>query len=146
MRPINFGRVILGGLLAGLIINISEFILNGVVLKKDFEDVMKSLNRPMEMTGQQGAVWIIFGFAVGIAAIWLYAAIRPRYGPGVATAIRAGVTVWFFASLLAAVAMWNMGIFSGKLVVLPVVWGLVEQLVATVAGAAVYKEEAVPAV
>ena len=31
MGRINMGRVIVGGLLAGLIINVSEFVLNGVV-------------------------------------------------------------------------------------------------------------------
>jgi hypothetical protein len=31
MSSINWGRVILGGLLAGLVINVFEFVLNGVV-------------------------------------------------------------------------------------------------------------------
>lgn len=141
MRPINFGRVILGGLLAGLIINISEFLLNAVALKKDYEDTMKALNRSAEVSGQQMAVWIIFGFVVGIAAIWLYAAIRPRYGPGPGTAARAGIAIWLLVSLLGSVAMWNMGLFAGRLIFLPIVWGLVEYVVAVVVGAWLYKEE-----
>ena len=28
----NYGRVILGGLVAGLVLNIGEFLLNGVIL------------------------------------------------------------------------------------------------------------------
>jgi len=32
MGNINIGRVILGGLVAGLVLNIGEFLLNGVVL------------------------------------------------------------------------------------------------------------------
>jgi hypothetical protein len=32
MRSINWGRVIFGGLLAGVVINVVEFFLNGVVL------------------------------------------------------------------------------------------------------------------
>jgi hypothetical protein len=141
MKPINFGRVILGGLLAGVIINISEFLLHAVVLKKDLEDAMRSLNRTTPMGGGQFAVWILFGFVVGIAAVWLYAAIRPRYGPGPGTAVRAGVTVWFFQSLLPSIAMANLGLFEGKLVIVPVIWVLVEQIIATNAGAWLYKEE-----
>jgi hypothetical protein len=34
MAHTNRGRVILGGLLAGLVINIVEYITNGVVLKE----------------------------------------------------------------------------------------------------------------
>jgi hypothetical protein len=145
MKSINMGRVFLGGLLAGVIINISEFILHAVVLKKDFEEAMKAMNRPAEMSGGQMTVWIIFGFAVGIAAVWLYAAIRPRYGPGAGTAARAGVAVWFFADLLAAVAQANLGLFQSNLLVVPAIWTLVEQIVATVAGAWLYREDAAPA-
>src|SRR6266446_3714944 len=35
MGKINLARVILGGLLAGLILNIFEYVLNGVVLEGD---------------------------------------------------------------------------------------------------------------
>ena len=34
MSRINLGRVVIGGLLAGLIINIGEFILNGVLHRR----------------------------------------------------------------------------------------------------------------
>ena len=145
MKSINMGRVFLGGLLAGVIINISELILNALVLKKDFEEAMKAMNRPPEMTGGQMTVWIIFGFALGIAAVWLYAAIRPRYGPGAGTAARAGVAVWFFADLLAVVAQANLGLFQSNLLVVPAIWTLVEQIVATVAGAWLYREDTVAA-
>ena len=35
MSRINLGRVAIGGLLAGFIINVGEFILNGVLLEED---------------------------------------------------------------------------------------------------------------
>jgi predicted permease len=145
MRSINMGRVFLGGLLAGVIINISEFLLHAVVLKRDLEEAMKSMNRPATMTGGQTAVWIILSFVIGIAVVWLYAAIRPRYGPGPGTAARAGLAAWFFGNLVAAVVQANLGLFGGNLIVVPVIWTLVEAVVATVAGAWVYKEESAPA-
>lgn len=145
MRSINIGRVFLGGLLAGVIINISEFLLHAVVLKRDLEEAMRSMNRPATMTGGQMAVWIILSFAIGIAVVWLYAAIRPRYGPGAGTAARAGLAAWFFGSLVAAVVQANLGLFGGNLIVVPVVWTLVESVVATVAGAWLYKEDGAPA-
>ena len=44
MGKINMGRVIGGGLLAGLVMNISEFVLHAIVLRADGEAVMADLN------------------------------------------------------------------------------------------------------
>lgn len=85
MGRINWTRVILGGLVAGVIINIFEFVLNGVVLAKDMEAATRALGR--EIGGSQLAMFVVWGFLVGIFAIWLYAAIRPRYGVGWKTAL-----------------------------------------------------------
>ena len=145
MRSINMGRVFLGGLLAGVIINISEFILHAVVLKKDLEEAMRAMNRTLPMTGVHTLVWIVFGFVIGIGSVWLYAAIRPRYGPGAATAARAGLTVWFFGSLLAAIADANLGLFPSNVLVVSAIWELAQSVLATILGAWLYKEESAPA-
>ena len=138
MRGINWGRVFLGGIVAGIVVNISEFILNEKVLKSDWEAAMKALNKTMPAGI---AVWIVYGFVVGIAAVWLYAAIRPRYGAGPGTAVKAGIAVWFFMSFLSAVAMTNMGLFPTNVLTVSCVWELVQMIIATLIGAWLYKEE-----
>jgi hypothetical protein len=75
------------------------------------DEAMKALGKSVPTGGGTLAVWLIYGFAWAIAAVWLYAAIRPRYGAGPGTAARAAVAVWFFGCLLTSVAMWNMGLF-----------------------------------
>jgi hypothetical protein len=40
MNKINMGRVILGGLLAGLAMNVSEFVLHAVALGADGQKLM----------------------------------------------------------------------------------------------------------
>lgn len=139
MKGINFGRVVLGGLLAGVLINISEFVLNEIVLKSEMEAAMKALGKTVPQGGSTIAVWIVLGFVIGIASVWLYAAIRPRYGAGPGTAARAGITVWFFGSVVTTVVMVNMGLFPFN--ALPVAWELVQAIIATVVGAWLYKEE-----
>jgi magnesium-transporting ATPase (P-type) len=139
MKSINWGRVILGGVAAGVVVNISEYVLNEIVLKKTNEEAMKALGKTMPEGGGTIMVWLIWGFLLGIAAVWLYAGIRPRYGAGPATAVKAGVAVWFLAQLLTAIVFWNLGLFPMSPMIL--VWTLVEAVVATVAGAWVYKEE-----
>lgn len=139
MRRINLGRVILGGLLAGVLINVSEFVLNDVVLRADMEAGMKALGKAVPRSGGTIAVWIILGFAMGIGSVWLYAAIRPRYGAGAATAARAGVFMWLFASLVSTVVIVNMGLMPFNAV--SVVWTLAQSILATILGAWLYKEE-----
>jgi hypothetical protein len=138
MRKVNLSRVILGGLLAGIIINLSEFLLNEKVMRAQNEEAMKALGKTMPEGSAVMTTWIIWGFVAGIAAVWLYAAIRPRYGAGPATAIRAGIAVWVFGWLLSMIAMENLGVFP--ISALALVWTLVECIVATVAGAWLYRE------
>ena len=139
MGRINVARVILGGLLAGLVINLSETILNLVVVAQAMEDAFRALNRPA--LGTNAIVgFVLFSFIVGIAMIWLYAAIRPRFGAGPKTATTAGLLVWFFAYLNGSVAMGLMDLFPMKLMAVTTIWGLPEIVIAAVAGASLYKE------
>ena len=45
MRKINWSRVFLGGLVAGVIINLFEFVTNGVFLAAQWESMMRPLGR-----------------------------------------------------------------------------------------------------
>jgi glucan phosphoethanolaminetransferase (alkaline phosphatase superfamily) len=139
MNKINFGRVILGGLLAGLLLNIGEFLLNAVVLA----DQMKAFNAQHNFA-EPGTSFMIMAvvltFVLGIVMVLGYASIRPRFGPGVKTALIASLFAWFglyfYMGLFFAVLF---GISTGTCV-MTMVWGLVEYAIATVAGAWLYKE------
>ncbi|MEW5983065.1 MAG: hypothetical protein AB1806_11950 [Acidobacteriota bacterium] len=139
MGTINTGKVIVGGLVAGVVINISEFILYMAVLGRDMEAAITRMNLS-PIGGMANATFVVSGFVLGIAVIWLYAAIRPRFGPGPRTALCAGAAVWLFAYLYPTVGMVAMGMFSAGSMAVALVWGLVELLVAAAAGAALYKE------
>jgi hypothetical protein len=137
----------LGGLLAGVVINIVEFITNGVVLRDSWGAAMQALGKPAELPTGAIVVFNIWGFLLGIAAVWLYAAIRPRYGSGPNTAIRAGLAAWAFAVFLSNLGNYPLGLFPTRLLVIATVVSLIELPLATVVGAWVYKEEpAAPAV
>src|SRR5207249_8900333 len=58
--------------------------------------------------------FILFGFVLGVGCVWLYAAIRPRFGPGVGTAACAGAVVWFFAYLYPSTGMALMHMFPRR--------------------------------
>lgn len=142
MAHTNRGRVLLGGLLAGVVINIFEFITNGVILKADWGQAMQALGKAPVPSGSAIAIYNLWGFLVGIAAVWIYAAIRPRYGAGAGTAVRAGIATWGLAALLANVANYPSGLFPTRLLVITAVVALFEIPIATILGAWLYKEDA----
>ncbi len=139
MGKINIGRVIVGGLLAGVVLNVGEFVLNEPILGDQWTAAMAALNRP-PIGGSMIAWFVLLTFVLGIALVWLYAAIRPRFGAGPKTAVWAGVTVWFFACLWGFGSTWVMGLFPARLVGIILVWELIEVPLAAVAGAWLYKE------
>ena len=136
--------MILGALLAGIVIIVVEFILNGVVLAGDWATAMAARGIP-PLAGSQIAVFfvwgfILWGFLVGIFAVWLYAAIRPRYGPGPKTALYAGSFVWLLGYLLTSVTPFFLNFFPRRILAIDLSVGLVEVLLATLAAAWLYRE------
>jgi hypothetical protein len=141
MNKINWPRVIAGGLLAGLIINLGEFILNTFVVKEQWAAAMAALGRPSEYGPAVMSVFIAWAFVAGITAIWLYAAFRPRFGPGLWTAVRAAVATWLLAYLLATVPPLAMEMMPARLLLIGLAAGLVEVTLGTVVGAMIYRED-----
>jgi len=140
MTGINMARVLIGGVVAGLVINIGEFILNMFVIQAEMDAAIARMNLP-PMGGQTIGTFVVLAFALGIGTIWLYAAIRPRLGAGVGTALCAGATVWFFAYVYPSVGMIAMGMFPAGTAVLALGWGLVEVLAGAALGAWLYQEQ-----
>jgi hypothetical protein len=139
MGKINYGRVILGGLIAGLVLNIGEIVLNALILAKDWDDALKALNRP-PMSGSSPFVFIVLIFALGIVLTWLYAAIRPRFIAGPRTAICAGLVVWTLAYAWPSLSAIPMDVFPARLLLISMIWGLLEVPIAALAGCWFYRE------
>ena len=139
MGKINTGRVILGGLLAGLIINIFEYVLNGVVFRSQWDAFMKGLGRQM----RPGAIpfFVVVAFVAGIGVVWLYAAARPRLGAGPGTAALTGLAFWFFAYALPDASSVAANVVPGRVTVTINLILLIGVVLASVCGAWLYKEQ-----
>jgi hypothetical protein len=74
---INWRRVILGGLLAGAILDTLEGAATHVLVGNRFAEEMKALGKSMQPTPGALTFFLSLGFLLGLATIWLYAAIRP---------------------------------------------------------------------
>lgn len=123
----NMSGIIKGGLVAGLLINVSEFVLNMMVV-------------PVA-EGEGGSIgfWVVYAFVLGLFVAYMYALVRPRWGAGPKTGVCAGIMVWLLHTLLPWSGMWNMGMAPDGLS-LALVWTLVEMSVAGVLAGMLYSE------
>ena len=140
MGKINIGRVVLGGVVAGIVSDLLGYLVDGLWLGQSWSDGMQALGQATFANNQ--LIWFnLLGIVGGLVSIWIYAGIRPRFGAGVKTAIYAGVAVWIVGVLLPnASFMYVAGLFNKHLTLYTTLGGLVEVVVGTIAGAALYKE------
>lgn len=139
MQKINMKRVIWGGLLAALIINVSETILNVTVLGERMAEVMKVTGMQPAPTGLFVMV-ILWSVFAGMLGVWFYALVRPTLGKGPVTALKIGVLIWFFSYLFVALMMFAETLFPVDMIWTILLWRMFEMPIAVVAGASVYKE------
>jgi hypothetical protein len=136
---VNTGRVVLGGLLSGLVLNIGEFIFNDFVVGTQMKAWLAAHNFA-EPTGKFVATAVGLTFVMGIVIVFTYALIRSRLGPGVNTAIIAGLISWFAVYLYVGIINGVLFGFTVNMIGIAIVWGLVEYVLAAIAGAWLYKE------
>jgi hypothetical protein len=86
---------------------------------------------------------LVLGIVMGILTIWLYAAIRPRYGAGPGTAVLAGVAVGLLNGVLPDIGLGlTLRLIPARVWVGDAIFSLVAMIIATLLGAWVYKEQA----
>lgn len=141
MGQINWNRVLLGGIVAGLVIDVIQWVLHGLVLGPAWRQAMQDLGRPLEENAGRMLFYVMLGLVYGILAVGAYAGIRPRFGPGPQTAVYAGLGVWLLGYFLPTLTWMPMGLFPARLVTISALVGLLEILLATLAGAWLYQEQ-----
>jgi len=140
---VNTGKVVAGGLAAGVVLNIVGFVGFGMLLGPRFnaemDAVVPGLSAKMNSGANMG-ITIVTQFVIGLLLAWLYAAMRPRFGPGMKTAIYAALVVWLCGDLF-----YLDNLQSGMMSMTSYIYAACMMLVGLVAAAWVagmmYKEE-----
>jgi len=134
------GRVVRGGLVAGLVMNVLDYVVNVTLLGAGWDEYVRALGvDPPQVAATAMAGWIVSDFAFGLLLVWLYAAIRPRFGPGPGTALIATLAVWA-ASHVAYAALFFMGMFPPGIVLGSAAGALVGWSAAGLVGCRIYRE------
>ena len=137
---IRIGRLLIAGLVAGLIMNVGEAALHAGILGEATTAAYAALNRTVVPDAMNLVLLIALTFAQGVLMAWLYAVTRVRFDSRFTTAASAGLAAWFLSSVYAAVYLHAglPGIFPHNIVWVPVAWQLLEYPLATLAAAATY--------
>ena len=125
MAGINYPRVLLGGLVAGVVLASGEAVLDTFVLAEEIAAATPQDEAPAM------SLWTSAALAgtvacYGIVLVWLYAAMRPRFGAGPRTAMIAGLTLWLIAWALLGVALTLTGAVAPQLAGISAIWGVFE--------------------
>lgn len=143
---INTGKVVAGGLVAGVVSNAVDFVTNNYVLAADWQAWAAAHNiDPATLTsGPVATTWIVVDFLFGLLLVWTYAAMRPRFGAGIQTAVFAGLVI-YLAPTLVIFGFTMMGMLTMAMFVKGSIAAIISTFGAAIAGAAIYKEEGAPA-
>lgn len=139
----NTPKIVVGGLAAGGVMNLLGWLGNGVLLgprmNAEMDAAAPGLAAKM-MTGGAITTAVVSQFVIGLLVVWLYAAIRPRFGPGMKTAVYAALVIW-----ICGFVFYQGWYLSGMMMASTYVYASLIALVTTVAGAVLgaflYKEE-----
>jgi len=139
---INTSKVIVGGIVGGIVANVIDFVTSTYILADMQKAAMTKLNPALAVapSGSQIAGLVLLDFVWIIANVWIYAAIRPRFGPGPKTAVYAAIVSWVIGSVVAGY-FGVAGFFGLNLFVFSGIVALINSIVSTTVGARFYTEE-----
>jgi hypothetical protein len=140
MAGINYSRVLVGGLAAGVVANICDFAWS-LVLAEEMDRMIQrlSLNRGVVGSGATAISWVLVDFVYALLIVWTYAAIRPRFGPGPKTAVRAGVLIYGAVTVI-LFGFHRMGFFTTTGFLMSAALSFVSAILAALVGARLYRE------
>jgi|HubBroStandDraft_2_1064218.scaffolds.fasta_scaffold438630_1 hypothetical protein len=140
MGKMNLRRLILGGLVAGMVFNIVDYLVDVVILGSQWTEGFKALGHNGFSSSQLIGSGVT-GLVGGTVAVWIYVGIRPRFGARPKTAIYAGLAVWIVGIFLPNIIFMRIfGLFPSRLTLMTTLGALAETVSGALAGAAIYKE------
>ena len=145
MPTINWGRLILGSLVAAVIMFVTDGLIHEFVAKADWKAVYAALRAvEPEPHGLSMVYFAVFELGRAFTAMMFYVTMRAFFGAGPKTAVLAGVVGWVAFSLTGPVQFIPLGFFSNALWLKVGVIHLITSIIATIAGAALYKDASKP--
>ena len=141
MYKINWVRVLVGGLIASIILFLTDGFLHERLVSADWQAVYAGLGITEPKHNAYALVYfVIFELGRGLISIYLYALMRSCCGPGPKTAALAGLVAWIAFSVTGPAQFIPLGFYSHALWIKVGAFQLVSSIIAAIAGAALYRD------
>ncbi len=142
---INWGRFVVGGIIASVIAFLTDGFLHEAIVSADWKAVYANLGAAEPTENVVHMIYFaVFELGRGFIAMLLYVLMRPTCKPGPKTAAWAGLIVWLAFSLTGPAQFIPLGFFSNALWIKVGAFQLVTSIVAAVVAAALYKDAVKP--
>jgi hypothetical protein len=134
------GRLLLATLVSGIVMNVFDGLVNGVLFLEAFRANAVRLGLdPAAAQSPLGLVtWVTLDFVFGFVLAWTYGVLRRSEAAGVATALKAGA-VLYVPTTGVILGFGVLGMLTGSLLVKMAVSGLVDVATGAVVAGKVYE-------
>lgn len=141
MSKVKTGKLMAGAVLAGIVMNLIDYVSNNFILATDWDRVARIHDLDMAAMSSLSALvlYVIVDMLFGFLVVWTYVAIRPRLGGGMGTATIAAFMVFAAEGLL--LATYTTSFFSWDVYIRAAVLMLVATIAGGLSGAWVYGNE-----
>ena len=141
MPRINWLRLLAVTLIAAVIMFLTDGLLHEKIVGADWTAVYTHLGIPEPRHDASGIYYfIVFELGRAFTAMFLYALMRAFWGAGSKTAVVAGIVGWIAFSVTGPAQFIPLGFYSTVLWWKVAAYQLITSIVATIAGAALYRD------
>jgi hypothetical protein len=141
MGRINYGRLIVGALLAAAFYFIADGTIHGALLGKYHMAAVSRAGYPLTADNTAFIYFAVFDLGKGLVAMLIYVAARVPCGPGVKTAVVAGLIAWLAIEVLPSISWMPFPFYEKSFFVKVIALELVPMVVGAILGAWIYKEK-----
>jgi hypothetical protein len=136
----NRKRIVIGGVVAGLVLFVLEGIATAVFLTDRYRSLAQAGVYNENPRLPFYPVWVLVALGIGLGLAWLYASVRPRLGPGPGTAALLGLVVGLMIYTPGSVATFAWTHEGGFVALVRLVAGSIGSVIAALVAGAIYRE------
>jgi hypothetical protein len=140
MGNVNYGRLIVGALVAAVFYFIADGTIHGAILGKYHMAAITGAGYPLKPDPTAYVYFALFDLGKGFVTMLIYVAARVPCGPGPKTAVVAGLIAWLAIEVLPSIEWMPFPFYEKSFFVKVIALELVPMVIGAVLGAWIYKE------
>ena len=141
MGKVNYGRLILGTIVAGVFYFICDGLIHGQLLGQYHMAAVVKVNPNPTADNTAYIYFALFDLGKALVAMLVYVAARARCGPGPKTAVWAGLVAWLATEVVSSIQWMPFPFYEKSFHVKVMALTLLPMVIGAVLGAWLYKEQ-----